>query len=253
MNTFPALTASPDIASFVEDYSSEAVEIASYASGYPCINEHFTFDPMTWQYTLSNVSQTDKDTLLNFYQLNKGVSFYWENEQDSTVYDVIFVQQPSRRMQNNDDKSLWSISMVVRQASPTETPASNPVTTQFYGGPAMVEIEDLASGVSIVERPVLALGMSITITGMHILTKGTPEGIDNSNTVVITLKKNDGTTVVTKTYNTTTQPPTNGLGSLGTILSSLLGAAEWLEIDVTQTGTADMPAFALILEGYFNN
>ena len=81
------------------------------------------------------------------------------------------------------------------------------------------------------------------------MTQGAPAGIDNSNTCVIAVKDDAGNTIVTKTYNTATQPPSSDYEDLGALdgTHKVLTAAEHLTLSVTQGATADMPAFVLIL------
>jgi len=247
MNTFPTLSTSYDLNSFTEQNSPEAVQVASFDSGHSVLNERFTFDPLSWTVQLICVSQLDKESVVSFYDTNKGLVFLWHNDQDDMIYEVIFVQPPVCRIQG--ENNLWTIELGLRQASST---ASGPVGSDFYGGATVIEVEELESGVSITDRPIFSCGLDFAISSIGILTKGPPWGIDNSNTAVIVVKRNDGTTVVTKTYNTATQPPSTALGDLGTILSSPLADDEWLNLTMTQTGTAHMPAFSLIIAGYFS-
>ena len=252
MNTFPTLTASPDIQGWTDEYSSEAVEIASFASGYPCINAQFTFDPRTWSHTLSNVSQTDKNAIMVFYQANKDVPFYWSNTQDSTTYEVVFVQKPSCQTQDNDNKTLWQIGLVLRQSAATELPAAS-LTNRYYGADAMINVINLAVAEDISNLPVYVAADGVTITGCRLLTQGTPAGIDNSNTVVLTLTVS-GNTLLTKTYNTGTQPPTNDEEDLTSLLDSdyvALSAGDVIKLSVTQGTTANMPAFLIVFSAYY--
>lgn len=253
MNTFPTLDRSPDIQGFVDEYSDESIQIGSFASGYPCINKLFTFDPRTWTYTLSYVSQSDKTTLMSFYLANKDVPFYWLNEQEDIVFEVIFVGKPSCRIQDNDDNDSWQIGMTLRQSADTEL-SGNFLTNRYYGGDAMIEIENLSPGADITLRPVFVAGSGMVITSAWLMTKGTPAGIDNSNTVVLTIKNEAGNTLLTKTYNTATQPPTNDSVDLSSLLDSdytTLAEGDILTITVTQGTTANMPAFSITFGGYY--
>ena len=124
-----------------------------------------------------------------------------------------------------------------------------PIESKFYGGPAMIEVEDLASGVSIVDRPVFSALDDITMSSISILTQGIPVGIDDADKVIITIKNSSGSTVVTKTFDLQHQPPTNGLMDLGSLSNVDLDVDEFLTLSVSQTGTADMPAFLVIVGG----
>ena len=77
---------------------------------------------------------------------------------------------------------------------------------------------------------------------------GAPAGIDNSNTAVITITNSAAVTVVTKTYNLATQPPSNGFEDLGALLVTAFTSNDYLKVTITQGATADMPAFAIVLE-----
>jgi hypothetical protein len=83
------------------------------------------------------------------------------------------------------------------------------------------------------------------------LTRGAPAGVDDGNTVVIAVKDDAGNTIVTKTYDAGTQPPTNDFGDLGTIAYASCEAEEHLTLTVTQGATANMPAFYLVIEWYY--
>ena len=113
---------------------------------------------------------------------------------------------------------------------------------------AILETVNLAPGSDLTTRPIFASYYAFTMTRIGILTQGTPSGIDNSNTVVLTIKNSAGTTVVTKTYNAATQPPTNAFEDLGTLTTTAFTSTDYLTLTVTQGTTANMPAFAIVLE-----
>jgi hypothetical protein len=117
MNTFPTLDCGPTIGNFSDEFSDEAVQVASSDSGYPLMNEKFTFDPRTFSVVLDNVSQMDKETLMTFYQNNKSVPFYWDNEQDGEQYEVVFIGKPTCQMYDDDDYELWHIELLLKQVA----------------------------------------------------------------------------------------------------------------------------------------
>lgn len=82
---------------------------------------------------------------------------------------------------------------------------------------------------------------------------GASAGVDNANTSVHTVTDQDGNTIVTKTYNTATQPP-NGQESLGTcdLTHGVLAARESPRVTITNGGTANLPAMTYIF-GYLPN
>ena len=253
MNSFPTIKAAAKIRSWSDNYSDEAVKIASFASGYPCINMLFTFDPRTWTDVREDVDETDKKTVMAFYQANKDRSFYWLNEQDETVYEVIFTGRPETSLMDDDDRERWRIAMTLRQTSATELPTTF-LTHKYYGGDAMIEVENLAAGVDITLRAAWVPNDNTTIYSVMLLTKGTPLGIDNSNTVVLTLTDKLGNVVWTKTYNTATQPPTNSAEDVSSGLDAdyaEVDAGDPLTLTVTQGATANMPAFSIVIGAYF--
>jgi len=113
---------------------------------------------------------------------------------------------------------------------------------------AKEDIQNLAAGVDLTDYVIYGSGYAITLSKIGILTKGTPVGIDNSNTVVLTVKNGAGNIVLTKTYNTATQPPTNDFEDLGALSITSIAANDILTLTMTQGTTANMPAFSIILE-----
>jgi predicted RecA/RadA family phage recombinase len=113
-----------------------------------------------------------------------------------------------------------------------------------------VAVEDLGAGADISARPIFVSPTACTLLSAGILTQGAPAGIDDSNTCVLALKNDGGDTIVTKTYNTATQPPDGDYEDLGGLDADhkVLSAGEHVTLDVTQGTTADMPAFVVVLE-----
>ena len=114
--------------------------------------------------------------------------------------------------------------------------------------PAFAPVINLATGYGITSEPIFASFYASTLTKIGILTTGTPAGIDNSNTVILTIKNNSGTTIVSKTYNAATQPPTKAFEDLGALVETAFASNEYLTVTVTQGTTANMPAFILVIE-----
>lgn len=90
-----------------------------------------------------------------------------------------------------------------------------------------------------------------TLTAIYVVMLGSNTGVDNSNTAVIAITDNAGNSIVSKTYNTSAQPPAAGaatsLGSLDATHKVLTGG-EGVKIAVTQGATADLPNFLVQLE-----
>ena len=116
MATFPVLSRSPGSRSFTEQLSKSTVQIASKASGLPVVNKIFTFDPKTWAYTLTLVSQVDKASVITFYEANKDIPLSWANAQDGNTYEVIFDGPPKCKLDKL--KERWQISLTFIQYSP---------------------------------------------------------------------------------------------------------------------------------------
>jgi len=114
MNTFPDIERKPDL-NFSDEKSDQAVLIADVASGYPVLNKLFTFDPRTFSFEMPSVPEVDKLEIMQFYEDNKEVPFYWLNKQDNTQYEVVFISKPTCRLDGRGD--LWRIGLSLRQSS----------------------------------------------------------------------------------------------------------------------------------------
>lgn len=110
-------------------------------------------------------------------------------------------------------------------------------------------VEDLTAGADITDRPIFVHPRANTLTSVGILTQGAPVGVDDDNTAVVTLKDDAGNTIVAKTYNTGTQPPTSDYEDLGALdgTHKALSAGEHVTLSVAQGATANLPAFQLIV------
>lgn len=115
MNTFPDISRKPNL-NFSDEPSDEAVLIADVASGYPLLNKLFTFDPRTFSFEMPCVPEANKLEIMEFYDNNKDVPFYWYNKQDKTQYEVVFISKPGCRLDGRGD--LWRISFELRQSTP---------------------------------------------------------------------------------------------------------------------------------------
>lgn len=114
-----------------------------------------------------------------------------------------------------------------------------------------IDVEDLGAGSDIADRPIFYNPKAVTINSIAILTKGAPAGVDNSNTSVILIEDDASNQVVSKTYNTATQPPSSDGEDLGAVTNGSLAAGEHLLLSVTNGTTANLPAFTLIIEWYY--
>ncbi len=124
---------------------------------------------------------------------------------------------------------------------------------RFPNGPcerlALIAVEDLDANADISGRPVFVHPRKATLVSVGILTQGAPAGVDDDNTAVIELADDGGNSIVSKTYNTGTQPPDTDYEDLGELDAThkVLAAAEHVVLNVTQGTTADLPAFSLVL------
>ena len=119
MATFPVVDRKGGIREYSEVQSKDAVHVASKAGGLPVVNKLFTFDPMSWKYTLNLVSDADKVTLLTFYNANKDVPFDWLNPQDGETYEVIFNKPPQSAGEGSDGTNFyWKMVFEITQYSP---------------------------------------------------------------------------------------------------------------------------------------
>lgn len=115
MNTFPDISRKPN-QTFSDEPSDDAVLVSSTASGYPVLNKLFTFDPRTFSLEMPCVPEVDKLEIMEFYENNKEVPFYWLNKQDQTIYEIIFICKPECRLDGRGD--LWRIRLKFMQVTP---------------------------------------------------------------------------------------------------------------------------------------
>lgn len=115
----------------------------------------------------------------------------------------------------------------------------------------IIEVEDLGAGLDISTRPMFVSPIAITINSIGILTKAPPAAVDDANTVVIDVKDDGGNTIVSKTYDTSNQPPSSDYEDLGNLSNQSMNAGEHVTLAVTQGASANMPAFVLIIEYYY--
>lgn len=161
-----------------------------------------------------------------------------------------------RESETNQDWEVRFLKEVVFAIEP-ELPALWSASIEFIG--YKVEkmrtetywVEDLGAGVDIANRPIFVNPKAVTINSIGILTQGAPAGVDDSNTAVIEIKDDAANSLVSKTYNTATQPPSSDYADLGNLSNASLAAGEHLNLNVTQGATANMPAFGIVIEYYF--
>lgn len=87
------------------------------------------------------------------------------------------------------------------------------------------------------------------IVSADISLHGAIAGIDDANTCVVAIKDAAGNTIVSKTYNTGTQPTASAKNNLGALSAThkVLTAGEGVTGEVTNGATANLPAYSLIV------
>jgi len=116
LNKFPDISRKPEQEGFRDEPTGQAVLIADMASGYPLLNKLFTFDPRNIEFELRAVLEADAGTVMQFYEDNKDVPFYWFNDQKKETIEVCFLKKPRCRLDGRRD--LWRILISFLQTSP---------------------------------------------------------------------------------------------------------------------------------------
>jgi predicted RecA/RadA family phage recombinase len=115
-----------------------------------------------------------------------------------------------------------------------------------------VDLEDLAAGADIADRPVFVAPRGHRVLGIYGLTQGNVGGVDAANTVVINFKDQAGNSITTATYNNVNTLPNSGTFYLPVPnqAHAALLPDEQLRLDVTNGATANLPAvrFFLVLQ-----
>lgn len=116
----------------------------------------------------------------------------------------------------------------------------------------MVPVEPQAAGDDIVSRAVFEVpaDFAVEIISADIISQGTPSGIDDSNTCVVAISRDSDGAIVSKTFNTGTAFPANGVVvNLGTPEEDYkeLEAGKKIVLSVTNGATAVSPRFAIRL------
>lgn len=106
-----------------------------------------------------------------------------------------------------------------------------------------------AAGADLAATPVGAAPLQGgTMLSADLVLHGSPAGIDDSNTSVVAIADGAGNSIVSKTYNTATQPASgiNNLGSLDATHKVLTGG-ESVTVAVTNGAAADLPAYTIVI------
>ena len=116
MNTFPNIDRKPETGTFSREPAGGAVLVGETASGYPVLNKLFTFEPDVIKGELPFVADTDKRTVMQFYEDNKDVPFYFYDDQAKETIEVCFTGKPSCRLEETPD--MWRITIELKLTSP---------------------------------------------------------------------------------------------------------------------------------------
>lgn len=122
MSDFPSLSRSPDIEEFVEEYDTESVKAADYASGYPLVDVQFTLLLPGFKRKFRHVSEYDKDLVKDHYEDNRGNTFYWIDVRSNKQYEVIYDPNkppPSFKLDGRNDEFMFEF--YFKQASSVVT------------------------------------------------------------------------------------------------------------------------------------
>lgn len=117
----------------------------------------------------------------------------------------------------------------------------------------LIPIENLAADGDIASRVVFARSGGCTITGVAVIAQGDFVGVDDTNTVTISVKDGGGNTIASILLDDGTNgtiPTSNSLIDLGTpdVTNKVLTNNELVVLDIVCDGTADPPAMVLRLE-----
>lgn len=112
-------------------------------------------------------------------------------------------------------------------------------------------IEDLAADGDIAARAIFAGGaFGGDIQKIGIVAQGSAVGVDNSNTVTVTIADAGGNVIVTKVYSASPAFPANNVyDDLGVLNAThkLLTANEVVTLAITQNGTANIPPIQVVI------
>ena len=116
MNTFPNIERKPDAERFSREPCGDAVLIGETASGYPVLNKLVTFEPDVIRFELRFTPDAHKATVMQFYEDNKEITFYFYDDQAKETIEVCFTARPSCRLDGTPD--MWRIGIELKQTKP---------------------------------------------------------------------------------------------------------------------------------------
>jgi len=214
---------------------------AAFESGTPLSRSRFTAPvPKLYSYTINFLTEADIEILEDFEDHVKVGSseFNWRHPISHEDWEMRLNSQMKFGIEPGTvDYYYAQIEMYGKEVQKMRQ--------------AIIRIEDLAADADILDRPIFVNPKAVTIESIGILTEGAPAGIDDDNTAVLLIEDDASNAVVTKTYNTATQPPSSDYEDLGNLDNASLNAGEHLLFSLTQGTAANMPAFSIIVEYYY--
>jgi len=256
VNTFPTITTGKWITAGLEfGPAAEAVLETMLAAGYTQTATRANWVPDLFVRRLVNLTLAEAQSI-ETHVAGRGygaLPFWWHNTLTGIdkMYYVKY-HKSSRPVRfkpfggrNDRFETLKPLAFV--QRTDAELEPDNPIFTEDIDM-LQYRVENLAVGSDITARPIWGSVNGFELTSLSILTEGAPAGVDNSNTVVITVKNGGGSNIVTKTYNTASQPPTSDTESLGTLAITTIASGDIVTLTATCGTTANMPAFSILAE-----
>ena len=245
METFPSIGKWLADQSHKDGREGTPTKVSNFYSGYSQRTNRFTWVPKVFNRTLANLTLANRTTL-QALEVTIGYgkdAFNWTDTVDDTVYQVRSGNSPWSFSLWGGRGDLWQVPLQFIQTTSAEL-----ATSYEKEGVMQYQVEDLAAGADITARPILSRAYDFTFSKASILLEGASAGIDDANTCVITLANQAAQTIVTKTYNTATQPTASDYNDLGALSITSIVAGDIITLTVTQGATANMPAFSVILE-----
>jgi len=128
MSDFPTISRSPDLEEFIDEYPPESVKGADYASGHPLVDVQYTALLMGFRRKLRHVSETDKDSIKDHYEDNRGNAFNWLDVRVSKQYEVVYDPKSPPKIQLEARNDTFQIILFFLQNSTTVTDITTTTT-----------------------------------------------------------------------------------------------------------------------------
>ena len=250
---FPTITTGIWVTDGLEfGYAADAIVETELAAGYTVSALRANWVPQLFVRRLVNLTLAEAQSILDHFEATDygALPFCWINTHNGDGWQYYVKYHSSCRPirfkpfagRNDRFETVKPLAFIQRTDQKLWPVISGDLDMLQY------RVENLAVGSDITNRPIWQTQDGVTFSTISILTEGAPSGIDNSNTVVITLKNGAGSTIVTKTYNTATQPPSSDAESLGALSITELLGDDIITLTATCGTTANMPAFSLTAE-----